>query len=235
MRQRAADAVEMMDRPDCDPVKLERTYRQFGMVNRLFSGWRLLYVRELRPLMSPDHVTTILDIGCGGGDVARLLANWSARDNLKVQITGVDPDARACAHASRAAAKPSVRFRQAASADLVREGGRYDVVISNHVLHHLQPAELAQVLADSQKLAQRLSLHNDLRRSGAAYGLFALAALPFRGSFIRADGLLSIRRSYTPAELRAAAPPGWRVGLHPPFHQVLKHHPEHRSRTAADD
>lgn len=235
MRQRAADAVEMMDRPDCDPVKLERTYGQFGLVNRLFSGWRMLYVRELRPLMSPDQVTTVLDIGCGGGDVARLLANWSARDKLKVEITGIDPDERACAHASRQAASRSVQFRQAASGDLVREGRRYDVVISNHVIHHLRPAELALVLADSQKLAKRLSLHNDLRRSGAAYGLFALASLPFRGSFIRPDGLVSIRRSYTPAELRAAAPPGWRVGPHSPFHMVLKHVPDNPLRTVADD
>lgn len=228
MRHRAVVVIEMMDRPDCDPVRLDRTYRQFGLVNRLFSGWRLLYVRELRPLLSPDHPITVLDIGCGGGDIARLLAGWSARDNLRVEITGIDPDGRACDHASRRKTQ-SVNFRQAASADLVREGRSYDVVISNHVLHHLQPAELAAFLADSQNLATRLSLHNDLRRSVAAYGLFSLAALPFRGSFIRPDGLVSIRRSYTPAELRAAAPPGWNVRPHSFFHQVLmQSSPQHR-------
>lgn len=234
MRNRAVDAIEMMDRPDCDPVRLDRTYRQFGLVNRLFSGWRLLYVRELRPLLTPDHVTTVLDIGCGGGDIARLLAGWSARDNLKVEITGIDPDGRACDHASRRKTQ-SVNFRQAASADLVREGRSYDVVISNHVLHHLQPAQLAAFLADSQNLASRLCLHNDLRRSVAAYGLFSLAALPFRGSFIRPDGLVSIRRSYTVAELRAAAPPGWNVRPHSPFHQVLMHRPMQHSPDVRHD
>lgn len=234
MRQRAVDAVEMMDRPDCDPVRLERTYQQFGLVNRLFSGWRLLYVRELRPLLSADHVTTVLDIGCGGGDVARLLAGWSARDNLKVEITGIDPDPRAVSHAAHWETPLSLRFRQAASADLVREGGRYDVVISNHVLHHLQPAELAAFLADSQSLANLLCLHNDLRRNLAAYGLFSFAALPFRGSFIRPDGLVSIRRSYTTAELRTAAPPGWHVRPHSPFHQVLVHRPAQHSTGSSD-
>lgn len=223
MRRRAADAVEMMDRPDCDPRMLERTYRQFGMVNRLFAGWRRLYLSELRPLMSAGSPTTVLDIGCGGGDLARLLADWSTRDGLRMKITGVDPDPRASTFASHGPLHPSVRFRQAASGDLVREGRRYDVVISNHVLHHLQPVELASLLADSQALSRRLSLHNDLRRSAAAYTLFSMAALPFRGSFIRPDGLVSIRRSYTPAELAAAAPPGWRVEPHPPFHQSLLH------------
>ncbi|WP_426226002.1 class I SAM-dependent methyltransferase [Pseudarthrobacter sp. DSP2-3-2b1] len=231
MRQRSVDAVEMMDRPDCDPVRLERTYRQFGLVNRLFSGWRLLYVRELRPLLSADRLTTVLDIGCGGGDVAQLLAGWSARDNLQVEITGIDPDPRAVSYAARRKTQ-SMYFRQATSADLVREGGRYDVVISNHVLHHLQPAELAAFLADSQNLANRLCLHNDLRRNPAAYALFSLAALPFRGSFIRPDGLVSIRRSYTPAELRTAAPPGWHVRPQSPFHQVLVHRPAQHSTQA---
>ncbi|BAS09029.1 ubiquinone biosynthesis O-methyltransferase [Arthrobacter sp. Hiyo4] len=198
MRQRAVDAVEMMDLPDCDPTKLELTYRQFGLVNRLFSGWRQLYRRELRPLLSHDTETTLLDIGCGGGDLARQLALWSARDKLLLDVTGIDPDPRAYNHASRRPHHASVRFRQADSADLVREGRWFDVVISNHVIHHLQPGDLAQLLADSQALARRTSLHNDLRRNIAAYALFSLAALPFRDSFIRADGLTSIRRSYTP-------------------------------------
>lgn len=227
MRLRDADAAETMDAPDCDPVELERTYQQFGLVNRLFSGWRRLYIHELRPLLSADAPTTVLDIGSGGGDLAVLLAQWSRRDKLLLEITGADPDARACAFAARRPRPANVRFVQADSSSLVREGRRFDVVISNHVLHHLQPTDLARLLADSQVLARRLCLHNDLRRSALAYTLFSLAALPFRGSFIRADGLVSIRRSYTPAELAAAAPPGWLVQRHPPFHQVLVRRPVH--------
>lgn len=227
MRHRAEDAVELMDMPDCDPAKLERTYQQFGRVNRLFSGWRQLYCREVRPLLSHDTETTLLDIGCGGGDLARQLALWSARDKLLLDVTGIDPDARAYSYSSRRAHHASVRFRQANSTDLAREGHRFDVVISNHVIHHLLPADLTQLLSDSQALARRLSLHNDLRRNIAAYALFSLAALPFRGSFIRADGLTSIRRSYTPAELACAAPPGWQVARQSPFHQVLIQRPEH--------
>jgi 2-polyprenyl-3-methyl-5-hydroxy-6-metoxy-1,4-benzoquinol methylase len=218
--------MELMDAPDCDPVKLERTYRQFGLVNRLFSGWRLLYVQELRPLLSAHDVTTVLDIGSGGGDLARRLAQWTRRDNLKLEVTGIDPDNRAHSFAAGRPHNANVSFVQARSGELVREGRRFDVVISNHVIHHLQPSELTQLLTDSQTLARQLCLHNDMRRSMAAYALFSIAALPFRGSFIRADGLVSIRRSYTPAELSAAAPPGWRVRRHPPFHQVLVHRPD---------
>jgi 2-polyprenyl-3-methyl-5-hydroxy-6-metoxy-1,4-benzoquinol methylase len=223
MRRRASDAVEIMDLPDCDPRRLERTYRQFAAVNRALSGWRRLYSAELRPLLSAESTTTLLDIGSGGGDVAVLLARWAYRDRLKLEITGIDPDGRAHRFAAGRPKVPGVEFRQAFSTDLVAEGRSFDVVISNHMLHHLRPAELQQLLADSQSLARRKVLHNDLRRSPLAYALFSVAALPFRDSFIRADGLTSIRRSYRPAELSALAPPGWRVEPHPPFHQLLVH------------
>jgi 2-polyprenyl-3-methyl-5-hydroxy-6-metoxy-1,4-benzoquinol methylase len=222
MRRRAADAVELMDRPDCDAALLDNTYRQFGLVNRVLSGWRKLYVRELRPAVAANTApATLLDIGSGGGDLACQLAEWARRDGLELHITGKDPDARAAAFARRRPPLPGVEFRQAHSSDLVREGSRFDFVISNHVLHHLSAGELQQLLSDSAALASRKVLHNDLRRSPAAYALFWAAALPFRNSYIRVDGLTSIRRSYTPAELSALAPPRWTVEPSAAFHQVL--------------
>jgi len=222
LSRRAADDVEQMDHPDCDPRLLNNTYRQFGIINRVLSGWRRLYNRELRNLNRQGQAPlTVLDVGCGGGDLVVMLARWAARDGMPMQITGIDPDSRAAGFARRRPPVPGVEFRQAHSADLVREGAAFDVVISNHMLHHLKPEELRQLLADSEILASRKALHNDLVRSPTAFALFSVAALPFRRSFIRQDGLTSIRRSYRPAELAAAAPPGWSVERSWAFHQVL--------------
>jgi 2-polyprenyl-6-methoxyphenol hydroxylase-like FAD-dependent oxidoreductase len=96
-------------------------------------------------------------------------------------------------------------------------GETYDIVLSNHVLH-LGRIQLQEMLADTARLAGRTGLvvHRDIARSRAAYALFATGTWPFAanllaGSFIRADGLTSIRRSYTPRELEAVAPAGWVV------------------------
>lgn len=211
-----------MDLPDCDPRALDNTYRQFALINRMLSGWRRLYVRGLRPFLAhSSRPATLLDIGSGGGDLPVLLSHWAARDHLTLHITGIDPDPRAAAFAGRRAAVPGLGFRQAHSADLVSEGRQYDFVISNHVLHHLDAAQLQELLAHSQVLAGKAALHNDLRRSPVAYALFSAVALPFRHSFIRADGLTSIRRSYTRPELTAVAPSGWVVRPSSAFHQVL--------------
>lgn len=213
--QRDIAAFEEMDSPDADPLMLERTYAQFPLVNRCVSGWRSVYLGLVRPALPRNRTATILDIGCGGGDIALALLRWGRADGLSLKVTGIDPDPRAHDFASRAAAAAGfgpeeLEFRRAASAELVAEGQVFDVVISNHVLHHLDPPALSGVLADSQVLARSLAIHSDIRRRRSALLLFGLATLPLAGtSFIRRDGLTSIRRSFTRDELARVLPRGW--------------------------
>jgi 2-polyprenyl-3-methyl-5-hydroxy-6-metoxy-1,4-benzoquinol methylase len=222
LRSRDTVVQELMDDAGCDASALHRTYARFAAVNRLVSGWHRTYRTQIRPLLSADRPTTLLDIGFGGGDLPRALRRWAVRDGLDLTVDAIDPDPRAVAFVSARPATPGVRFRQAGSAELAEAGERYDLVTSNHLLHHLDAAGLQQLLADSERLARRLVLHSDLRRSRAAYLAWAAASWPTaRDSFLFTDGLLSIRRSYRPAELAAAAPPGWRVRAQAPFRLLL--------------
>ncbi|WP_028279845.1 class I SAM-dependent methyltransferase [Arthrobacter sp. H5] len=223
LEHRDLNAVEQMDAPDCDPDTLTRTYQQFGLINSAVTAWRRTWVRYVRPTLSPSGMNTLLDIGSGGGDVPRTFARWAARDGIRLQITAIDPDERAHAFAINQPTTPGLTYRRALSSELVAEGRTYDVVTSNHVLHHLTANELGGLLRDSQKLSNRLVIHNDIKRSSLGFALFGVATLPLRGSFIRQDGLTSIRRSYRPEELRDAAP-GWLVQRHFPSHQLLIHH-----------
>jgi 2-polyprenyl-3-methyl-5-hydroxy-6-metoxy-1,4-benzoquinol methylase len=220
LQERAADAVEQMDLPGCDPARLDRTYAQFELVNRVVSGWRGIYLRQLRPRLRAGPAT-LLDVGCGGGDVPVSLARWAARDGLQLEVTAIDPDPRASRFAADHHQAAGVTFREATSTTLVREGRSYDFVVSNHVLHHLAEDEFAAFLAESAALCHGSVLHNDLRRSPLAYAFFFAGSWPLPGSFIRQDGLTSIRRSYTTAELHAAVPPGWTVARRAPFRNLL--------------
>lgn len=213
--RRAVGEVELMDDPACDPVALDRTYAQFSLVNRSLSGWRGLYRRLLRPALreavAARGQATLLDLGSGGGDVTRALAQWARADGLRVRVTGADPDPRAGAFARRgdgAGTGVDPRWVSALSSELVAAGDRYDVVVSNHVLHHLDDAALTALLADSAVLARSLAVHGDLRRSRLAWATWWVLTLPLVGrrTFLRYDGLLSIRRARTPAELRALLP-----------------------------
>jgi 2-polyprenyl-3-methyl-5-hydroxy-6-metoxy-1,4-benzoquinol methylase len=203
---------ELMDDPDCDLAGLRHTYAQFRVVNRLVAGWGRVYRRRIRPLLAADRASTLLDIGSGGGDLARALSRWASRDGFDLAVTAIDPDGRAHAYATAQDAVAGVTFRRAGSADLVAEGAQFDVVVSNHLLHHLDAVELHQLLADSDRLARRLVVHNDIARSRLAYAAYRVVSRPFgRRSFIHIDGLRSIRRSYRVAELAEAVAEPWRV------------------------
>jgi len=223
MRSLAArsDETERMDDPHVDAALLERTYGQFEAVNRIVSRWRWLYARRIRPALPRDRAATVLDLGSGGGDVTRSLAAWMRADGIDAEVTGIDPDERAHAFAT---ARPAggVRFERATSADLVAAGRRFDVVVSNHVLHHLDDAALAGVLADTEALADRLAIHADLERARVPLVAFGVATWPLRhGSLLHDDGTASIRRSHRADELRALVPAPWRVERLPPYRLLL--------------
>jgi 2-polyprenyl-3-methyl-5-hydroxy-6-metoxy-1,4-benzoquinol methylase len=213
--------VERMDEESCDRDTLFRTYAAFPRVNRVVSGWRTTYVTQLRPRFTRTAHTAV-DIGSGGGDVARALIGWARRDGVRLDITAIDPDVRAADYVRTLPAVDGYTHRRCSSAELADEGARFDFVLSNHVLHHLGAADLGAVLADSRRLARVAVVHSDIRRSVAAYLLFSVfTAARFHGSFIREDGLLSIRRSYRVDELAALAPPGWTVRAQAPHRLLL--------------
>lgn len=224
---RAEHLRELMDDPACDPTRLQATYRRFGTVNRLVSGWGTVYRTHLRPyLRCLGRPARVLDLGSGGGDVLVRLARLAERDGLGVRWLGADPDPRATA-ASRALTAPaSVAFAQTDAQTLVADGERFDAVISNHVLHHLRDAQLKEFVSASSTLSAGPVLHSDIARSRPAYALYAVGITPLEhGTFLRTDGLRSIRRSFRPGELARLLDDDWRVDSPVPFRLLARRVP----------
>jgi 2-polyprenyl-3-methyl-5-hydroxy-6-metoxy-1,4-benzoquinol methylase len=219
LSERAAHLREIMDDPGCDPDRLRRTLERFTLVNRLVAAWGTVYRTHVRPaLAQATGPVRLLDIGCGGGDVLRGLVARARADGFDVSGVGIDPDARGLAVARASRPVAGVEYRLTDSTRLADSGERFDVVLSSHVVHHLTPAELRTVLDDSERLATRLALHSDIARSRLAYAAYAIGITPLApGSFLRTDGLRSIRRSWTPAELAEIVPDGWHVERPAPF------------------
>ncbi len=213
-----------MEDPGCDPGKLRNTYAQFRAVNAVVSGWGRIYRRYLRPLAAAGRALSLLDVGFGGGDLPVRLARWAARDGLDLDVTAVETDDRALRWVRERHRSSPVDFRRQTIAGLLAAGESFDVVVSNHLLHHVPETAIAGFCDDSRRLARRLVIHSDIERSDLAWMLFAAGTAPFfHRSFIVADGLTSIRRSFTAGELRPSLPAGWGTERSFPFHRLLVH------------
>jgi hypothetical protein len=98
--------------------------------------------------------------------------------------------------------------------------------MSSLFLHHLPPDQVKKLLAQAFRLAHKGIIMSDLTRGRLPMIAFRLGQPVFARNFLtRQDGMTSIRRAYTPAELlhlaqaagltnaRVYRHPGWRMTL----------------------
>jgi len=225
LKHRNDQLTEKMDQPDCDQSLLFNTYRQFKTINRLISGWQRIYKKQIKPTFSDTSKNySILDIGCGGGDIIELLNRLTKKDGLNVRFTGIEPDERAIHFLSNGKSASNVFFKKATSAELAERNELFDIVISNHLLHHLSRLEIKRLCRDAEKLTKQKVIFSDIERSDFGYAAFKLAATPlFRNSFIVEDGLTSIKRSFRKEELKQVLPGNWFVKRQFPFRLLAIH------------
>jgi 2-polyprenyl-3-methyl-5-hydroxy-6-metoxy-1,4-benzoquinol methylase len=196
--------AELMDDPCSDPEGLRRTLRQFPLLNHLVSRSRYLLNRYVLADIRRRGVKTVrmLDVGAGGGDIARYLVRAAKGvAGAVVHVDCCEADPRVAAYARRACVGyPTISILERSVFDL--SGAPYDYVFSNHFLHHLSDTELAEFLAVSRRLCSGTLLCNDLERSRLSYTAYRAAApLLLRRSFAAYDGALSIRRGFLRHEL----------------------------------
>lgn len=210
---------EEMDASDCDPSKLENTYLQFTTINSFLSGWKRIYLRYLKEIILNTPEPTLLDIGFGGGDIAIKLNEWAKKDKINLGITAIETDPRSLDYINKLPRTKTkdINFRIVSLKDLVKEGKKFDLVISNHVLHHLSNEYLRSFLTLSREIANQIVIHNDLERGSLAYNIFKLSKFLFKDSFITNDGLISIQRSFTKPELTDLSNNKWEIIKFQPF------------------
>jgi len=203
------DGMEVMDRPGCDPRLARRAFTQFRWMNVVLTASRRLIRQHLFPACvgAAGREFAWLDVGGGCGDILRWVVRVARRRGWRVRATLLDRDPAVAEWAREdCRAYPEIAVVTGA-AEKLPALGTFDFIISNHLLHHLPEAAVSELLRRCDAQARLGFLMNDLRRSAPAYAAFrCLGALLLHDSYALPDGLLSLRRAFRPAELRALLP-----------------------------
>ncbi len=188
---------ELLDSDSGTPREVEDSLADLRMFNRRFGGVHtmaalLRAVAERRGLKEIEW----LDVAGGAGDLAALTRESLRRNGIVVHPVVLD---RAITHLNGA----NLNICGDAQALPFRDNS-FDVVGSSLFVHHLEPEELAQFAAEALRVARHAFLINDLVRHPLHLAL-ALAGRPiYRSRITRHDAPASVRRAYTPDEVRHA-------------------------------
>lgn len=119
----------------------------------------------------PATMSGALDVGCGTGDLARLLARRAA------VVEGIDVEPAVIDAARRVGAPPGCTFTVAALDDLP-PGRRYDAITAVAVLHHVPFADALRRLVGMLDPGGTLLVVGCYRMAGAVDRAVGLAAVP---------------------------------------------------------
>lgn len=200
------DEPEIMDDFSLEGEELRDALDKIAKINQLLGGNKLT-LQGLKAILpkGSKNLLTIVDVGCGNGDMLRTIADFGTQNGYNFKLIGIDANAFTVNHAEKLSTKyqkisylcEDIFTMDAAEMDC-------DVVVCTLTLHHFKDDEIIEILNVFKKSAKLGIVINDLQRSAVAYRLFQLLCVIFGlNRMSREDGLVSILRGFKKEELVA--------------------------------
>ncbi|WP_108869144.1 methyltransferase domain-containing protein [Aquimarina aquimarini] len=200
-----SNEVELMDDPKVNKKDLLVALSDISRANQLLGGNKITIraVDKLSKDVLNNSCISILDLGCGNGEMLRAIADSFRKQKRAVKLIGVDVNKKSIESGKKLnISYPEISIYQQDIIDIEPSQFSCDIVICTLTLHHLSNQEIEKVINKAIKLSTIGVIINDLHRSTIAYYLFKLFSFFFiRGFIAKNDGLVSIKRGFKKSEL----------------------------------
>ena len=200
------DKEEIMDDFSIGGDLLRDTLDKLENINRWLGGNKVTLngLKTILKNYSKTKEITIIDIGCGHGDILRDIAKFGRKYNYKFTLIGTDANPTAIEYANELSVNyPELSFK---TEDIFSEdfkNRKVDIIIATLFLHHFNEEELTSFLKQSLKQTNIGIVVNDLHRHRLAYYLFLLLSIFIKNKMIIEDGLTSVLRGFKRKDLEA--------------------------------
>ncbi len=201
--RRRSHQQEWLDRDDIDPSELKAVLHDLARFNTAFFGHSPI-LRWLGRILGRERSgpgPTILDIGCGYGDLLRAIRRWANKRNLKPTLLGVDLNPETIRIARDVTDQADrIDFAVMDAFDLP-PGRTFDIIVSSLVAHHLSDEKLRDFLVLLERSSTQGWLIYDLQRHRLLYEVIGGASRLARlHPMVTKDGQISVMRSLTRKE-----------------------------------
>lgn len=193
---------EIMDDFSLEGEELRDALDKIASINQ-FLGGNQLTLQGVKELIQTKETITIVDVGCGNGDMLRALANYGNKNNLTFNLIGIDANAFTIDYANKLSKEyPNISYK---CLDIFSEAFTqlsFDILLCTLTLHHFKNNQIDYLIQLFSKQAKTGIVINDLHRNIIAYRSFQFICFIFRlNKMSKKDGLVSILRGFKKQEL----------------------------------
>lgn len=206
-KNRSNQSEEMDDFDFSGPV-LTKTLNQIANINKWLGG-NAVSVNGLKKLLKDcpsGKKITIVDLGCGNGDMLRVVADYGRKRGFDFDLLGIDANQHTIDYArelSKEYTEISYVMQDVLADDF--EGIPCDIVLATLFMHHFKKEEITTLVTSMLNRANAGIIINDLHRSKLAYFLYKLVTFPVKNQMVKKDGLISILRGFKRNDLNEMA------------------------------
>jgi ubiquinone/menaquinone biosynthesis C-methylase UbiE len=192
---RRVNRPEILDSDACSAAEVQATLAVIGRVNRRFGGVSTSQklVEEAARSAGLSRLS-MLEVAAGSGDLPEIVRQNLAPSGITLDVTLLDV---ARSHLPR-----GKRAVVANGLQLPFSDGSFDLLSCNLFAHHLSPEQLHRFVNEGLRVCRHAVLINDLVRHPIHLALVYASYPLMRCRIAWLDGLTSVRRAYTPSEIR---------------------------------
>ena len=200
-----SEQTEIMDDFLLEGEELIKALDKIAHINR-FLGGNKLTLNGVKQLLTKSDISKpiiIADIGCGNGEMLRMLADYGSKNNLIFKMIGIDANEFTINYARKLSDNyPNIEYYCIDIFDDYFGSLKYDIVLCTLTLHHFSNEKIINLITTFNNNATTGIVINDLQRSKLAYRLFDKICIVFSlNKMSREDGLISILRGFKKNEL----------------------------------
>ena len=203
--KKRSEQLEIMDDLDFQGEEMKNLLGDLKRVNKWLGGNSITIegITELLKDYPKKEKVTILDIGCGDGEMLRKCANFGKKNNFNFELIGIDFNENILEFAKNKSKEyPNIKFEKV---DVFLEKKlipNCDIALCTLFLHHFSTEKIEQ-LVNVLLLKTSIGLViNDLQRNRIAFSFFKLfSSLFLKTKTAKNDGLVSIAKGFKKEEL----------------------------------
>jgi len=198
-----SEEVEIMDDLEAGGPVMDQTLKELDVINKWLGGNHVTIDGVKKLVGKSTESLTIVDLGCGSGDILKIIAQWARSANINITLIGIDANPHVIAFAEKHAADyPEIEFRCINIFSEEFKKIEADIFTATLFTHHFDGPELSGLIKQLNDQARLGVVINDIHRHWFAYySIKWLTGLFSNSPMVRNDAAVSVLRAFKKHDL----------------------------------